>query len=644
MAETKTVNLNVETNLGSLKSQLKTAQKEVETLSEKFGATSEAATNAARKAAHLKDAIGDAKALTDAFNPDAKFNALGGALSGVAGGFSAVQGAMGLIGVESKDVEAAMLKVQSAMAFSQGINSIMGAKDAFTNLAAVIGKTAIGQKALNVVQIVGATVMKALNLVMKANPIFLIISGILAAIAAFKYFSSSTETATANNEKLNASLERQEKAMDRNAAAIKRNGENRLKILVAQGASEQTIHNQTLKNLKNEEAARGKNVEFLKQKLDQKRAILKQAYYEENDELIKSTKKEINESRGKYSELVNQKKTNITNIRVEEITYNNKVKKDEEEKTAKQKEENQKRAEKQREHNTKVREDKKQADDELKAQNLKAQKELNDEKLRLQKEQFDLEDAQFKLHQETTYSEKELEIAKLVEEYDAKFAIANGNAILELELEQKQKDELAAINQKYIDAETKAKEESVAAQAEIDKKKTDEEKASQDKKIQMTLTGLSILQDANALFTAKNEKDARRQFKISKALSLSTAIINTGLAITSALALSPKDSLFPGQRFVEAGIAGVTGGVSIAKIAATQFGGFGTAPEKPSTASDKSSGGGGNVITPNFNIVGNNGTNQLKQLQQAPIQAYVVSGEMSTQQSLDRNRLRNATL
>ena len=60
------------------------------------------------------------------------------------------------------------------------------------------------------------------------------------------------------------------------------------------------------------------------------------------------------------------------------------------------------------------------------------------------------------------------------------------------------------------------------------------------------------------------------------------------------------------------------------------------------------SGGGGaepqNVITPNFNIVGNNGTNQLAQLKQAPIQAYVVSGEMSTQQSLDRNRLRNATL
>ena len=49
-------------------------------------------------------------------------------------------------------------------------------------------------------------------------------------------------------------------------------------------------------------------------------------------------------------------------------------------------------------------------------------------------------------------------------------------------------------------------------------------------------------------------------------------------------------------------------------------------------------------ITPSFNIVGNNGLNQLSQLKQQPVQAYVVSGQVSTAQSLDRNRVRNATL
>jgi hypothetical protein len=640
MAETKTVNLNVETNLGSLKSQLKTAQREVEALSEKFGATSEAATNAARKAAQLKDAIGDAKALTDAFNPDAKFNALGGALSGVAGGFSAVQGAMGLIGVESKDVEAAMLKVQSAMAFSQGINSIMGAKDAFTNLAAVIGKTAIGQKALNVVQIVGTTVMKALNLVMKANPIFLIISGILAAIAAFKYFSSSTETATANNEKLNASLERQEKAMDRNAASIKRNGENRLKILVAQGASEQTIHDQTLKNLNNEEKARQKNVEFLKSKLDQKRAILKQAYYEENDELIKSTKKEINESRGKYSELIDQKKTNITNIRVEEITYNNKVKKDEEEKTAKQKEENNKRAEKQREHNTKVREDKKKADDELKAQILKAQKELDDEINRIAEEQLAKQKKaqedrkeQAKKDEEDIYNNAKgfLEASIIDDENN----IQAKKDLLEVEKEillqntELTQGEIAAIESKY----RKDREQ-------LDKDELAKKKVLEDQKLQAVQNTLSTIGNLAELFAGKSRKQQETAFKIQKAANIASATIDTYRAVSSTIASTPGGPIIKGL----AGAVVLSAGLlNIKKIASTKFDSGGTpSPEKPNMTnpSDQQ----GNVITPNFNIVGNNGTNQLAQLKQAPIQAYVVSGEMSTQQSLDRNRLRNATL
>ena len=217
MAEKKTIELEIKTDsVKSLKTQLREAQQEVQVLAEKFGATSREATEAAKKAAKLKDAIGDAKALTDAFNPDAKFNALTQSLGGVAGGFSAVQGAMGLFGSESENVQKALLKVQSAMALSQGINSVIAAKDSFTNLAAVIGKTTIGQRLLTAAQVVGAATMRVLNTVMKANPIFLIIAGILAAVAAFKYFSSSTETATEKNDKLNASLERQEKQLQRN--------------------------------------------------------------------------------------------------------------------------------------------------------------------------------------------------------------------------------------------------------------------------------------------------------------------------------------------------------------------------------------------------------------------------------------------
>jgi hypothetical protein len=142
MAETLNYNINVGGNasesVGSLKKQLREAQAEVGALSDKFGATSKEAINAAKRAAELKDRIGDAKALTDAFNPDQKFSALSKSLVGVAGGFSAVQGAIGLFGTESKELEKQLLKVQSALAFSQGLEQLGNAKDSFVQLGGVI--------------------------------------------------------------------------------------------------------------------------------------------------------------------------------------------------------------------------------------------------------------------------------------------------------------------------------------------------------------------------------------------------------------------------------------------------------------------------------------------------------------------------
>jgi len=160
MAQEIDINLNVnaeqaDKSLGSLKSQLREAQQDVQKLADKFGATSREAVEASKRAADLKDRIGDAKALTEAFNPDAKFKALSASLSGVAGGFAAYQGAMGLVGVESKDLEKQLLKVQSAMAIAQGFQALGEARDSFKQLKAVaidafngiktaIGSTGIG--------------------------------------------------------------------------------------------------------------------------------------------------------------------------------------------------------------------------------------------------------------------------------------------------------------------------------------------------------------------------------------------------------------------------------------------------------------------------------------------------------------------
>lgn len=137
MAEKRTIELEIKDNSKSLKAQLKEAQAEVQRLADTYGATSQQAVEAAKRAAELKDRIGDAKALTDAFNPDAKFKALSSSLTGVAGGFSAVTGAMGLMGAESEQVQQLMLKVQSAMALSQGLQALGESRDAFKQLGAV---------------------------------------------------------------------------------------------------------------------------------------------------------------------------------------------------------------------------------------------------------------------------------------------------------------------------------------------------------------------------------------------------------------------------------------------------------------------------------------------------------------------------
>jgi hypothetical protein len=129
-------------SVGSLKQQLREAQNEVTALSEKFGATSKEAINAAKKAAILKDSIGDAKALTDAFNPDQKFKALSSSLAGAAGGFAALQGAVGLFGNQAEAVEKTLLKVQSALALSQGLEAVGNSIDSFKQLGAVI-KTSV---------------------------------------------------------------------------------------------------------------------------------------------------------------------------------------------------------------------------------------------------------------------------------------------------------------------------------------------------------------------------------------------------------------------------------------------------------------------------------------------------------------------
>ena len=224
MAENLNLNVTVDTSgatasVGSLKKQLREAQAEVTALADKFGSTSKEAVIAAKKAAELKDRIADSKALTDAYNPDQKFKALTASLSGVAGGFGAVQGAMALFGAESEDVQKTLLKVQSAMAISQGLNSIGDSIDSFKTLGNQIKTLTVFQKANEMANKAAAFSLKALGIsaevtstsfkVMKtaiiSTGIGVLVIALGEAVAAFQSFQSAAEDAAEAQRELNAS-------------------------------------------------------------------------------------------------------------------------------------------------------------------------------------------------------------------------------------------------------------------------------------------------------------------------------------------------------------------------------------------------------------------------------------------------------
>lgn len=138
MAANETVGINLVADTKSLRGQLREAVQELAALQNKAGATGAEIGAAAKRAAELKDRIGDAKDTIAAFDPDAKFKAFGQSIQGVAGAFAATQGALALVGVESKEVEKQLLKVQGALALSEGLNTVLASIDGFRNLGLVL--------------------------------------------------------------------------------------------------------------------------------------------------------------------------------------------------------------------------------------------------------------------------------------------------------------------------------------------------------------------------------------------------------------------------------------------------------------------------------------------------------------------------
>ena len=170
-------------SVGSIKKQLRDATNELVSLAAKFGEGSQEAVNAAKKVAELRDRIGDAKSMAEAFNPDAKFKAFSQSLQGVAGGFAAVQGAMAVFGVESEDLQKTLVKVQGALALSEGLNTFLDTGiQGFKNLISVIQNSTIVIKANELATKAAAVTMRLFGIEVETTSVaFNVLKGAIAA-------------------------------------------------------------------------------------------------------------------------------------------------------------------------------------------------------------------------------------------------------------------------------------------------------------------------------------------------------------------------------------------------------------------------------------------------------------------------------
>ena len=219
---------------------------------------------------------------------------------------------------------------------------------------------------------------------------------------------------------------------------------------------------------------------------------------------------------------------------------------------------------------------------------------------------------------------------KLYDKYKIEQEAAAGNDALLLALKNKYEKDKEALDKEAADKE-------IATAKEVAEKKADILQQ------QLTLVkgSFQAFADVATLFAGKNKKAQKTAFNIQKAANIASATIDTYTAATAAFkSVAGIPIVGPALGAIAAAGAVAVGVMNIKKIAASKFEGGGSA----------GGGGGGGGATaptmsaPQFNVVGQSGVNQLASLNQQPIQAYVVSGQVTSQQALDRNRLANATL
>ena len=688
MAENKVINLEVnESGMEELTGKTKSLKAQLKELKVQMAAAGDGTAEFRKLAAEagaLKDRLDDVNRQVKNLSSDTQRLDLGlEAVTAITSGYEAAQGAMYLFGNESEEMQKTMQKVMGAMALANGVQQI----------ANVLNKDAVLGTKLRILwndKLVGT--FKELTDAQKAfavTGVGLLLTAIAALVANFDALTSSIFGVSESQQALNETVEDYQKGAAEAAEITSKVGATFKMAREGVVSKEEALnyYNETLGDTFGKAVSLDEAEELWAKKTKayiratglraQAQALFAKAaeaaakgttagLEDQTTLLDKLGTAALQNTLGYSAALSNQTSKQKQRVKEAEVNYKkqeellNKQAADMLAEAIEEEKANGIVAKSNQHKNKAVVHSNKNA----RKDDLKNQKDFNAEADKLEQErQNALQDRLAEIQDqnyENTLSAYDLEIRALNEKYFEIETLAEGNAEALKEIEIAKMNERNDIELKYQEISYNQQKEANAKQKELDDKAA-ADRIEAEKTVAETLqaireadlnnisAGIGLIKD---LFE-KNKKVQAAALIAENAVGIAKTIISTKAANQAARAQGTALAIASGGASTLAAEAlilrnNIGAGVSIAaQIAATAkgvaaLGGGGGA--STSGGGGLSNGGGGGGVSPNFNVVGNSGMNQLAQIQQTPLQAYVVSGEVTSAQALDRNRIKNATL
>ena len=277
---------------------------------------------------------------------------------------------------------------------------------------------------------------------------------------------------------------------------------------------------------------------------------------------------------------------------------------------------------------------------------LESEANLGIERKRINAEQIEDDLARLQRQQEIDAEEKEIQTARLQrvidEAKDGTQAKVDAQIALdefEVEAERKRLERAKEIAEKTAEINKEASDKEIADAKAV----ADAKQSIQDAQLNNAAAAIGLLKDV----AGENNKLQALAIAAENAVGIAKIIISTQAANAAA---KLKYAAIPGGLALAAAeitANKISAGIGIAASVAAAAKGIASLKASAPLDSGGDLGGGGTGSepqAPQFNVVGDSGVNQLAELQQQPTQAFVVSGEVTTAQALDRNRVQNATL